>query len=418
MEYKKIYDPVHGFIRLSSLEKDLIDSYPFQRLHYIHQLGATYLVYPGASHTRFEHSIGVMELASRIFDVVLASFSCKQEPHMLAYWKQIVRLAALCHDLGHLPFSHLAEKKLLSEGGHERWTAAIVSSSFFQFLSESLCKQFPEHNPIEDLIKISVGPKKIGDMGALGKGLVFSPWEELLSQIITGDFFGADRIDYLLRDARCTGVCYGLFDYQQLIETLRILPSIGEGEDALTLGVEENGIVSCEALLLARYFMHKRVYQYPSVQAYSFHIARFMSWLYQHRGYFHSVEAYISCTDNEVLQELRNAFSHPLHPAYSDARAIFVREHRFEAVIIPEGVEAECLLQWQKQEGISDQEMEISYASKPGSSGSFPVLCGEKLVDARDCFDVSVPPSSVNWLYLSPEHVSKALGWMRGMVPC
>ena len=69
--YKKIYDPVHGFIRLSALERDLIDSYAFQRLHYIHQLGVASLVYPGASHTRFEHSLGVMEVATEMFDRIL-----------------------------------------------------------------------------------------------------------------------------------------------------------------------------------------------------------------------------------------------------------------------------------------------------------------------------------------------------------
>ena len=68
---KKIYDPVHGFIPFDEFEKELIDSLPFQRLHYVHQLGIAYLVYPGATHTRFEHSLGVMELSSRIYDTLL-----------------------------------------------------------------------------------------------------------------------------------------------------------------------------------------------------------------------------------------------------------------------------------------------------------------------------------------------------------
>src|ERR1700679_1250919 len=118
----KIYDPVHGFIRFNELEKKLIDSFAFQRLHYLHQLGIAYLVYPGATHTRFEHSLGVMELASLIFDRVTAKSTFSIAPQNYEYWKQILRFAALCHDLGHLPFSHVAEKALLTKGGHEKWT--------------------------------------------------------------------------------------------------------------------------------------------------------------------------------------------------------------------------------------------------------------------------------------------------------
>src|ERR1700679_655270 len=91
---KKIFDAVHGFIPFDEFEKELIDSQPFQRLHYIHQLGIAYIVYPGATHTRFEHSLGAMELATRIFGKIVA----KQFPLPDAeYWLQIVRLAALCH---------------------------------------------------------------------------------------------------------------------------------------------------------------------------------------------------------------------------------------------------------------------------------------------------------------------------------
>src|SRR5476651_2062324 len=92
---KKIYDSVHGFISFDEFEKELIDSLPFQRLHYIHQLGIAYLVYPGATHTRFEHSLGVMELASQIFDRIAS----KHEIPQADYWRQVLRLAALCHDL-------------------------------------------------------------------------------------------------------------------------------------------------------------------------------------------------------------------------------------------------------------------------------------------------------------------------------
>src|SRR5271154_3672150 len=122
----EIRDPIHNFIRIETEERKILDSRPFQRLRHIHQLAMTYLVYPGATHKRFEHSLGVMELAGRAFDAITARdhvneparrmFPQIPDPQWTGYWRKVVRLAALCHDLGHPPFSHAAEKKLLPVG--------------------------------------------------------------------------------------------------------------------------------------------------------------------------------------------------------------------------------------------------------------------------------------------------------------
>src|SRR6266849_1459960 len=133
----EIRDPIHNFIRLETPERKLLDSRPFQRLRHIHQLATTYLVYPGATHKRFEHSLGVMELAGRVFDIVTHPYNIHDDirqlipqitdPKQLGYWRSCVRMAALCHDVGHLPFSHAAEKELLPPGwNHERLTAEII----------------------------------------------------------------------------------------------------------------------------------------------------------------------------------------------------------------------------------------------------------------------------------------------------
>jgi len=122
---KKIYDSVHRFIHVDSLESDLINTRPFQRLHYIHQLGVTYFVYPGGTHRRFEHSLGVMELATRIYDQITSGDRPKILRELVPelgspefrYWRRVLRLAALCHDMGHLPFSHTAEHRLFGKGG-------------------------------------------------------------------------------------------------------------------------------------------------------------------------------------------------------------------------------------------------------------------------------------------------------------
>src|SRR5919204_4745784 len=133
----EVRDPIHVFVHYDDDEQAVIDSAPFQRLRSIHQLALSYLVYPGATHKRFEHSLGVMYLAGRIYDVVTRQDKVTDEirdvvptagsdPRGHSYWRSALRMAALCHDTGHLPFSHAAEDDLLPDGwDHERITWEI-----------------------------------------------------------------------------------------------------------------------------------------------------------------------------------------------------------------------------------------------------------------------------------------------------
>jgi len=138
-EFHEIRDPIHVFIRYNSDERQVIDSLPVQRLRHIHQLATSFLIYPGATHRRFEHSLGVMELVGRVFDVVTDLKFVDEKikkivPDILKeghrhYWRHVIRMAALCHDIGHLPFSHAAEKELLPDGwDHERMTRVLIES--------------------------------------------------------------------------------------------------------------------------------------------------------------------------------------------------------------------------------------------------------------------------------------------------
>jgi uncharacterized protein len=405
MQYtKRIYDSVHGFIYLSLLERDLIDSYVFQRLHYIRQQGVAYLVYPGATNTRFEHSLGVMHVASQMFDQVMRKkekpFGLSIDQTHLAYWKQVVRFAALCHDLGHLPFSHTAESIVIGKGGHEKWTLKLIESDYLRPIWLSFQAEFPEQNVIEDIIKVSLGEKRLLE---LMPEYQFTPWQRVLSQLITGDFFGADRIDYLLRDSRATGISYGLFDYQQLIEMLCILPSSVQ-EEGLTLGIEENGVESCEALLLARHFMHRRVYQYPSVKAYSFHMARFIKQFAEKKQMLSSLKEYISYTDSEILTDLRLAFSDPTHPGYEDAIALLEKDHRHLAVELSGDLERHEVEKWKEQLQIESLETNLVDDKKESANFSFPVLTRSgKIVDAKAFFSISISAYSSTWIYVSPK---------------
>src|SRR5439155_16985999 len=161
----EIRDPIHVFVRLDNHEREVLNSRPFQRLRHIHQLALTYLVYPGATHKRFEHCLGVMEIASRIFDVVTAPENVRHDSvrniipddQARAYWKSVLRMAALCHDLGHLPFSHAAEKELLPEGyDHERLTKDFIYSDEMEEIWATMTPPLRA----DDIVKLAVGPKR------------------------------------------------------------------------------------------------------------------------------------------------------------------------------------------------------------------------------------------------------------------
>ncbi len=414
---KKVYDSVHGFIPFDEFEKELIDTLAFQRLHYIHQLGIAYLVYPGATHTRFEHSLGVMHLATLMFEKVCTSvrpdvfhFVPRKGSSDYLYWRRVIRMAALCHDLGHLPFSHVAEKDLLGECGHELWTLKIIDSSYLKPVWNKL-KEAPayledviERNIVDDIKKIAIGEAK----WKIIFGKTFSPWERIVSELITGDFFGADRIDYLLRDAKSTGVAYGLFDYHQLVETLRILPSPDRGGDEFLLGIDENGLESCEALLLARHFMHRRIYQYSSVQAYNFHLRRYMKAVYFKRV-LESVDDFLSVSDTDVISALNKAAKDPNLPGHRDAECVIFRQHRFRAIALPELVEESHLQEFRKKNQLTDADIEWEFQSQEAPPGrlSFPVARRHVMIKkAKDCSDLLLRPFSKksNWVYISPQY--------------
>jgi HD superfamily phosphohydrolase len=428
---KKIYDSVHGFIPFDEFEKELIDSIPFQRLHYIHQLGIAYLVYPGATHTRFEHSLGVMMLATLMFEKICKSirpdvfhFVPRKGSSDFLYWRRVLRMSALCHDLGHLPFSHVAESDLLGDKGHELMTLKIIESPYLKPVWDKLKKSpayledLIERDIIEDIKKISIGEAKW--KAITGKG--FSPWERMVSELITGDFFGADRIDYLLRDAKSTGVSFGLFDYHQLIEMLRILPSVDRGTDELQLGIDENGLESCEALLLARHFMHRRVYQYSSVKAYNFHLRRYMKANFSPKM-FDQVEPFLAVSDTDVISSLNKAAKDPKMAGHADAKCVIFRQHRFRAIALPEGITERDLLEFKKKSGLKegDVEWEFHPSSMATDRLCFPVSRRHVVIQkARDCSDLllKVPVQRSNWIYIAPEQDYELVrfldSWMAG----
>lgn len=175
---------------------------------------------------------------------------------------------------------------------------------------------------VDDVIKLAVGPKKASHME-------FTTWETLLAEVIVGDAFGVDRIDYLLRDSFHSGVAYGRFDHFRLLDPLRILPRAdgAGGAAGPGLGIELGGIQSAEALLIARYFMYSQVYFHPVRRAYDLHLRQFLSdWLPGGR-FSTDNEAHLARTDNEVMTAIREAAFDRGRPGHEPARRVLCRQH-------------------------------------------------------------------------------------------
>lgn len=422
---KKVFDSVHGFIHLDHLETEFIHTKVFQRLQHIHQLGVAYLVYPGGTHHRYEHSLGVMQLASEIYDhlilstydvAVIEKFQEKIYDHIpkfmtpeYEYYRKVLRFAALCHDIGHLPFSHAAEKLLFGDKGHEKWTAAIIQSPhlrpFWQKISDTCgLRKSPEDVEL-DVLKTAVGER---DIKILNVKAVFTPWEKILSEIITADFFGADRIDYLLRDAKYTGITYGLFDYHQLIEMLRIICIDHRDRSFLKLGIEEEGIESCEALLMSRYFMHKRICHYSTVKAYTWHLKRFMKEYYADADYLTDLDRYLEFTEHQVLADMSKAEKDPSLPGHSEAVSFLNYGKRCKAISLPSPINQEDLGSILKQHEIPLDKIDIEINSHDidyHTNLDFPVLRkGGTIVNCNELSKITIPIPASSWLYVASDY--------------
>jgi len=216
MEKKTIRDPIHGTIKVSDWIMKIIDTPIVQRLRRISQLGFTNLVYPGANHTRFEHSLGVMHIAELLVEKMDADEQTKKE----------IVAAALLHDVGHAPFSHSSERivKKYLRLDHEDIVYIIKGSEVEDILKDEGLRV----NKVCDHIR---GKSHVG--------------------IVSGDI-DADRMDYLVRDSYYTGVAYGVFDIMRLIEKIYF--------DGGRLVIEAGGLRAAESLLISRFMMYPTVY--------------------------------------------------------------------------------------------------------------------------------------------------------------
>jgi HD superfamily phosphohydrolase len=233
-----IRDPLHNNIRLDPLARELIETPVFQRLRYVRQLGLAFLVYPGATHTRFEHALGTYHLARR-------SLAMLQESGGLTGVAvdecAIIAAAALLHDVGHYPFSHALEE--IGALHHEEVARTLImDGEVGAILTRALGKDAPAR------------------IIALVRGDSQSPLQRLISGSLD-----LDKLDYLRRDALMCGVRYGDIDVDRLLNSLVLVNDPASG--GLTVGIAEKGLSALESLLFAKYQMYRNVYWHHAIRS-------------------------------------------------------------------------------------------------------------------------------------------------------
>ena len=271
----EIKDPVYGYVYVTEAEKEIIDSYPVQRLHRLRQLAGAEFVYPGANHTRFEHSIGVMYLAGCL----------SENPNLSQYLSedeiQTIRIAALLHDVGHGPFSHVFEHLLVKflNKNHEDMTTWIIQKS-----------------ELSDIINgLGYDPNVIGKLAV---GSLHKPGKAFIDQIIQSSV-DVDKLDFVVRDTYHTGAEYGYVDVFRLIHMLDVLDE--------NLAVDLGALSALESFMLARLESFKSIYFHRVGRAAQIMIATAMEQAKDELGLvaFKTPDEYLALNDYTVWTMLK-----------------------------------------------------------------------------------------------------------------
>ncbi len=292
-DFEVVRDPLWDNIRLDAAALAVLDTPQVQRLRYVRQLGHAFLVYPGATHTRFEHALGAYHLTRRALQALGERGELSVVP---AGEQQAVTLAALLHDIGHYPFSHALEEAGFPS--HERLGVERLAEPALA-------------GPLQQV----GGPGFMHDVGALILGRSASP----LGGLISGSL-DLDKVDYLSRDARMCGVPYGTVDVDRLLASLTLVPQpnpAAPGTTHLEVGIHEKGISALESLLFSKYQMYRNVYWHHAVRSATCMFKRAVREAVEHR-WLDPAEVATS-TDDAVMDRLIRAGS---------ALALAVRERR------------------------------------------------------------------------------------------
>ncbi|UCE90832.1 MAG: HD domain-containing protein [Methanobacteriota archaeon] len=294
-EYKIIRDSVHGSVRFEAPFLSLIEANELQRLHSVNQLGLANLVYPGANHTRLEHSLGTFAVAGRM----ATSLRLEQREDVL------VRCAAILHDIGHLPFSHTFETVLHEQFGidHVEISRRLITGQE-SILSEEEERILGGAASVADALeRQGIDPKEVAslidpasrapsDQVTFGSHLGQAHFNErrYLGQMVCGPM-DVDQLDYLVRDAHYTGVAYGVIDLDRLLDTVEVF----NGD----LAVDKGGLSAVEGMLVARTLMFSSVYFHKTVRIAELMLAKAVEML----GH-DEVASLFRMTDSTLLSQL------------------------------------------------------------------------------------------------------------------
>ena len=278
--YLDIIDPIHDFIRVYSHELPLIDNPIFQRLRRIRQLSGAHLTYPAAQHTRFEHSLGVMHIAGQ------AGHSLNEKGFLKSDDIKVLRLAALLHDIGHGPFSHLYEEIIQKKNmSHEDFGKEIILKS-----------------EIGDILSKNGFDKKFITKVAFGNSKF-----QYLNEIVSGAL-SADMMDYLLRDGYFTGAEHAKVDHKRITQSLNV--------HRKKLALERSALYSFESMMHSRYQMFKAVYFHKTVRAAEVMLLEALRLSDDEFGFTNfNLEEYLKLTDEFILSSLLTSKSSKLRRA-------------------------------------------------------------------------------------------------------
>lgn len=399
----EIKDPILGYIYITEAEKQIIDSYPLQRLRRLRQLAGAEYVYPGANHTRFEHSVGVMHLAGLTAENPYLSQLLSEEEY------QTIRIAALLHDVGHGPFSHIFEHLLVKflHKTHEDMNVWIVQRSELKDIIGSLGFN------LDSVAKLSVGWLNMS-----GKAFV----DQIIRSAVD-----MDKLDFVVRDTYHTGAQYGYIDIFRIIQTLDVLNQ--------NLAVDLGALAALESLILARIESFRSIYFHRVGRAAQLMLAMAMEQAKDELGLidFKTPEEYLAYDDYTVWAMLKTSNKSReiiknlerrklLKCAYE--KTFYVRDKTVSSIFGVEEIRNQLREQIANEAGVESDTVVIDVPTLPSVPYSHSVLLEpmeipvfyrtrngkklpQKLSDISGIFDVLKGFINILRVYTDEEHRDK-----------
>jgi len=390
----EIKDPIHGAIELSEREVDILDSHEFQRLRAIKQLGFAEYSFPGATHNRFIHSIGVMHLAGRAFDSIFREHDFSL-PEVRERLRQVVRLGALLHDIGHGPLSHTTEEVMplvgqLNVGAysnrrskvdpkrratHEDYTIKFVTDSP---LAAVIRQRFPEITPLHVAAVID-NEFHIDDDFFHDRGLDYRP---VLSQVVSSEM-DVDRMDYLERDAYFCGTNYGRVELGWLIGNL----ACHERDGRVYLALNRRALYTFDDFLISRHHMYLMVYFHHKSIIYEEMLHKYLTSADCSYCLPASTAEYLKCTDYSLYEHLASV-KNPWARRIADRRPhrMLIELHNTEESVRPEAM----------KEALTREGIEVIHASSQARLSKYHATQAQTsnpifVVDHSDPMEKPVP---------------------------